>query len=725
MLRNEAVDRSATSYPLWEEEPKTNPVELPWSPAGQFGADSVRDLLASARTVVIAGSNAALVDAVIANLRPEMRAYWYGSATAESDRTVVTRLSSTCDRIVARLGFELPADWIVVDEGRAGVLLIGNAGEPRRWAIPLETSLASSLFLAFRTLFWFHSRREGLPDAARNFAFRQPLPSPFADPGPDIALAAGRLVFGKLLPDPVPDAEIRIVPEGSAPGRAGLVVLRPTPGSFGTARSLVAAGTRVVWTDTGLPKATISRHRFVLDLVQDPIGIQLEWGTGTAVDVLHRVEKACSAPSRSFHLNRSLRDISGRVLLEGANQAASVQAEQRIDLPDVLASLESFEQVKPTTLPTPDPLSRRVTYNWRAVPATVPPAAGKAEIVRRWTAVDEWAARSISVLQQRLIGMEGEERTILDRVKSFLRGQDAVQRERARLRAELTEIAEQPLSQHADAGTAAAQLTTAALAVAALIQQAQLARQEAEDKADETQQRTAWETRVASAKASVEGRRNELTVLEARENTAAATVQSAEEALAARAHALKAERTNSITTALANDERQLDKLRAELAELDSQHGGAAPKEKRKPFNVEIERVNQQIATAKRDLAAPDRWVPPASSTAGESVAVRTAKDAREAARKARSSAADGLPALEQAAREAFAFRKGPSQPQASAPDIGAAPSIPKEAPPELGELFEYQSQRYLAVKTWEQFAKAGRVALRLNAELVAFPNPTK
>ena len=125
-----------------------------------------------------------------------MRGYWVGPVAAESDRSLVQALGRASDRIAARLGYELPADWIVVDGGRAGALFVGPPGEPRRWVIPLEPDLARSLFEASRVLWWRHTRREGLPDAGGTFAFRPPLQSPFPDPGTATPLPAGRAIVG-------------------------------------------------------------------------------------------------------------------------------------------------------------------------------------------------------------------------------------------------------------------------------------------------------------------------------------------------------------------------------------------------------------------------------------------------------------------------------------------------------------------------------------------------
>lgn len=718
-------DRSDVAYTLWEQAARSNPVDLPWRQADKFGADDVRDLVSSARTVVAAGVSPEQLGYVVANLKPGMRGYWYGSAVAEADRTLGQTLAKASDRLAVRLGHEVPADWIVVDGGRAGVLFVGPPAERRRWAISLEPALARSLFEAFRVLWWQHARREGLPDVAGTFGFRPPLPSPFPDPGRSLALPVGRFVFDQPLPDPVPDAEFRVVPDGSAPGRAAVVLLPPSSGSFALARRVVASGGRVVWTDCGVPRLTVSRQRLVMDLVGGPVGIQLEWDVGTAVDLFHRLGKICEAPDWTFHLERRLRDISGPVWLEGASGAAPVKADQRIELGDVRAALAEFETASPSLLPEPSPLARQVIYAWQTVPETVPTGAARAQIIRQWTAVDEWASRGVAVLQQRLASMEGEERGFIGRLKGWLRGQDAVQRERERIRDALSEIAEQQPSQRSDARDAVARLVAEAGNIQGLLRQAHRERQDAEDRAEEADQRRAFEARLKTASEALTAKQLELMEIEERETGIEAEGRAAEAALANRAAELRTARVKRLSEDRDRDEQLLSDVRARLKELDTKHRGNAPKEERKPLTTEIGRLEQQVAGTKRDLAAMDKWSPAAADLADETAALRKTREAKEALRKARAPLSAEISRLERAAKEEFAFRPGSRLPAATLPDLGPAPPVPNEAPPEIGELFEAQGQRYLAVRTWEQVQRAGRVATRLNAALVAFPLSTK
>lgn len=728
--RTRTLDRSEISYALWEKNPKPNNAELPWPTAASFDASQIRAMLSSARTVVIGASRSSLYEQVLGALLPRMRVYAYGPTQLEFERPLMQALAKASDRVVVRLGYELPADWVVVDGGRAGVLFVGPPGEERRWAVPLEPALARSLFEAFRVLFWFHARREWLPDNTGSFAFRPPLASPYSDPGKNIPLRAGHLVIDGPLTDDVPDAELRIIPDGSrsaveAAGRTATLVCQPDARTFEAPRQLVSGGTRVIWTEMGLPRTTISRQRLVMDFLAGPVGIQLEWGSGTAVDVFHHVTKACEAPIWTFHAQRRLREIVGPVLLEGAMASASVLTDERIDLRDLRSSLANFETAEPTGLPTHSPLARTVLYEWRTVPETVPTGAGKAQIIRQWTALDEWAAGSVRILRQRLETMEGEEKGILDRLRGFLRGQDALRRERLRMRDALTEIAEQPPSQRSDASETVRRILEEDGRIRRLLQQAQASRQNAEDEAEESAQRKAWEGRVNQAALAVAQRRAELTNLEDREAETEAALHAGEAAIINRTGELRAARSAALVQARDLDMAALDKARTKLSSLDAAQEGPAPKEVRRPVTQEIQRLEGTIATSKRELAALDGWEPSPTELAAEFAARKRAREAKETIRKSRATIQASLSQLEREAAEGFAFRPGTRIPIASPVEIGVAPPVPSEAPPEIGELFEYQGQRYLAVRTWEQVPRAKPVAARLRADLVAFPDSTK
>ena len=722
LARTRPVDRSAIAYPVWEESPQPNPVTMPWTAVSDYDFNHVRQLVGSARTAVIASSRAPLYEHVIAGLKPGARAYAYGAQSVESNRILAGLLAKACDTVSVRLGPDLPADWIVVDSGRAGLLLVGAPGEERRWVIPVDQALARSLFEAFRVLFWHHARREGSADGSKQYAFRPPLPSPYPDPGPDVALPAGRLCIDRPLPDAVSDAEFRVVPNGTDPGRAAVVLVPPISGAFEAFGQVAARGAKVVWTDLGLPRTAISRQRLVMDLIAGPVGIQLEWGVGTAVDAFHRVSKACESPSCTFHPGRRLRDMAGPVLLEGATMPAPTVAMQQLPVGDLRSPLLTFEAAEPEHLPEPSPLARQVTYSWRIVPEVVPAGAARAQIVRQWTALDEWTSRSVDVLRQRLSSMEGEEKGFMDRLRGFLRGQDAVQRERQRIRSALDEVGEQAPSQRANAADTVRTLQEEAGKIKGILQESHTSRQRAEDDAEEATQRQAWKARIDRAGVELASKRAEVADLETQEAEADAAVRSAEAALSTRTAQLSAARVAELTEARDRDEAALAEARSRLKDLDTQHRGNAPKEDRKPLTTRISELEPAVAAAKRNLAGMDKWSAPPSETLSETQRIQQARELRNARSRARAALTPTVEKLAREAAEAFAFRPPTRLPAAGIPDIAVAPPVPTEALPELGELFEHQGQRFLAVRTWEQVTRASQIAARLRAELVAFPD---
>lgn len=719
--QSRTLDRSNEAYALWEQNPTPNAVELPWPKAASLNAASVAALIANGKTVMVGGSRVGLYEHVLAAVRPDTRVYAYGAQAIEGNQGLEQTIAKAKNQIMVRLGYDLPANWIVVDGGRTGVLLVGSPGDEPQWAIPLAPVQARSLFEAFRILFWFHARRERLPDTAGSFGYRPPLQAPYRDPGTDVALPAGRLVLNGQLPDPVPDAEFRIVPNGLNPGRGSTLLMPPERGKFVQVRDLAQKGQTVVWTDTGLPRTTITRQRLVMDLIAAPIAIQLEWDTATAVDVFHRVHKACEAPKWVFHAQRRLQDIAGKVLLEGASSAMSVTKDEPISLPDVVAPLATFDSAEPKDFPKPYPLAKKVVYSWTTVPEVVPTGAGKAKMVKQWTALDEWAGRSVEVLRRRLDTMEQDEPGFLGRLKRLLSGQTAVKQERARIRNVLVELGEQPPSQRSDAAKVVEDLVEEAKKIRQLLQRAHEDRQKAEDDADEEEQRVAWQASAERIKGELAEKRKALADLESKVPAAEGAFKEAEATHQKQLAELRAARVAHLNEERERAVSELAKVKTNLEAM----GEKATKEDKKPFTTEITRLEQLLATMKRDIQAIEKWTPPAAETEETSSRLEKAREFRNALRKTRVALSKEIEQLEHVESEPFVPRQGPRLPAVTLPDIASAPMVPTEAPPEFGDLFELQGERFLAVRNWEQVARANRIALRLNAKLVAFPDSTK
>ncbi|HRI71956.1 MAG TPA: hypothetical protein PK156_47310, partial [Polyangium sp.] len=391
-------------------------------------------------------------------------------------------------------------------------------------------------------------------------------------------------------------------------------------------------------------------------------------------------------------------------------------------LPDVVSALAVFESAEPNKFPDPSPLAKNVTYSWRVVPEVVPAGAGKAKIVKQWTALDEWASRSVEILRRRLDTMEQEEPSFLVRLKRLLSGQTVVQQERARIRHVLTELGEQSPSQRAeDAADVVRGLVEEAGKIRDLVQRAHDARQKAEDHMEEEQQRGVWQTKVEQAKKDLAEKRKTLADVDSKAAAAETPVKDAEATLQKQIANLRASRLVQLNE---DRERAVSELTTAKTNLEAL-GSKASKDEKKPITTEIARLEKHLATTKQELQNIDKWLPPVSETEETTGRVEQARNTQKSLRKTRSSLESEIDDLERTAREEFVPRQTPRLPTVALPDIAAAPTVPAEAPPELGELFELQNDRFLAVRTWEQVARANPVASRLRAKLVAFPDSIK
>ena len=714
--RSVDVDRRDVSYPLWEEGAAAA-VDLPWAEATSLASATVISQLAGARTAMVVGGKGAAASALLAhclaNLPPTCRLYVYGPRAWEAHATIGPKLASMAARVLPRLGFDTPADWLVVDGGRAALLLVGPAAAERRWLLRLDGPLARTLHEAGRTLFWFHAVREGLPDEPGSFGFRTPLPAPFPDPGATVALAAGIIAFDRVLTDPIADAEIRVASGAGVSGRAQIVFIRPDARDFATPTRLARDLARVVWTDAGLPPISVSRERFVMQLDAAPISLQLEWPRAAAIDLYHRLARLGKQPAWQFHPQRRLADVGGHVLLAGA-ASAPVKDQEVIDVPDVTGSLDAFDQAEPTTRPMPSQLVRTVTYRWRVVPPTVPLGAKEAELVRGWRVLDEWARRQVDTLRQALTTLETEERGVLDRLRAWWSGHDDVRAQRGRLRAGLDELGEAPPSQLDDAASLIARIVTARRDTRAIVESAHGSRALAEEGAARAEQQAAWDERQRALADELALTTGELAALQARESTAIAEAEAAENALQV---ALEASRAAHKVQLIEDRDRVAAELELARAEHEALKDGSKPQ--RKEAARKRNDLEQRLARANRDLDRLTAWSPQAPALAQERDAMDRASSSRAAARVATSKVESEIRRVQVIAGESFAFtppprREGPQLPQDTEP-----PAVPSEALPELGELFEHQGQRYLAVKTWEQVRQAIPVAGRLKATLVS------
>ena len=644
----ERIDRRNEVLPLWERGKGAN-VDLPWTEASRLDAADLQPLMANARNATLmlgaTETSLALRDAVFQSVlhSPDAscRLYVYGDRDLEPELAPALEHRGLGDRVLVRLGHRPPADWLVVDGGRDGHLVMGATAGRRRWVVSADRALARSLFEAFRVLFWFHAEREALPDAAGNVAFHPPLPAPFDSPGAEVALADGRLrLDGGNLDDPIPDAEIRVSPNASDPGRARTLFVPPAEGmenggivgpvTFDLPLALASRDHRVLWTDTGLPRTAVTHQRMVIDLVEPPIALQLEWPRAKAIELFHQLDLAAQHPAWEFHPARRLGDIKGEVLTTGATRPAKIVQSVPLDAGDLNAPLTDFDATRPEHLPDIPPLALEVVFQWRRVPAAVPRGARPAEMVRGWKAVDEWASHRTDILRgilrktlDELESPQGLSSLLRRRLPS--RSGDTLVSKCKGLRHEIDEVGESPPSQAPEEAPALLKrLARITGDLDDLRRNAHDQRQEAEEAQAKEQQREAWEKRRAEAEARLKDGREKFAANEQAQGEAA-------ERLAA----------------LGDASRQIDEAKKAVSELQS----------------EAHRLSKEIKKLESTASAAFRFDPP---------------------------------------------------PRPSAPSGSAAhsdpPPIPLEAPPELGELYEHQGRRYLAILTWEQLKPAQPVA---------------
>ncbi len=722
------LDQSQRQHALWEQGTPA-PVELAWSDADKLTPDEIREALAGARSAALvvgtAPESRRLLEATLLNLAGDARLYAYADRTLENDRTILRRLTDMATRVLPRLGPRPPADWLVVDRGRAALLLLGPDADRRRWSMRLDGSLARALFDAFAALFWHHAAREFLPDQAGVAAWRTPLHAPFPAPGPHVRLAAGDLYVGTAGQDPIVDAELRVTPRHADPGPAKRIVVPPR--SAGAAVDLALPihlaqrGSQVCWTDLGLPSTTITRERMRMDLAAEAITLSLEWPRGDAVDCLHRITRATDRPLWHFHAQRSLAEIRDEVLLHGASEAHPAEASVTLKLADVPAPLLQFDAAEPAQVPDPPPLAREVVYRWRRVPVEAPAGVRTAELVERWRKIDEWATARVDRLRAALIPPPAEQ-GLITRLIRWLPGRDATAKQRRRLAEEVEVLGDGRPSEAPDqAAERLRELQELTVDVERHLHTAHDQHQQAEDAAAADLQRTQWQARIDAATAALARTRGELAAAETAHEAAAQALASAEMARQTELDRLRQARRTELAAAHDHTTAEFAETRQALELLKAKHGDRPPKQERQPLTRKQQELEKKAAQHRHDLEAVGRWSPPQALLADVEAELQRARQAVEEATRATRGLRDRCRNHEAEHAETFRFLPPPRLQPPPAVESNAAPPVPTEAPPELGELRELKGQRYLGVSTWEQVPLAAPIAQRLNAALVVLP----
>jgi len=456
----------------------------------------------------------------------------------------------------------------------------------------------------------------------------------------------------------------------------------------------------------------------VLDLVDPPMALQLEWPQAAALDLFHRIERAVQQPTWEFHPSRRLGDIRRPVILESATQPQDAVPSVTIAAGDVTAPLLRFDAARPSGFTPPPPLALEVVYRWRRVPAALPPGARQAEIVKRWTAVDEWSSRQITNLRAALADFDMQETGVLARLRRWLPSRDAAVIERRQLAEDLTVIGEARLSENPENAQKHAQrIGEIARRLQEMKSTTHEQRQDAEDAQAEEAQRAAWEQKVGQAKASLEEARLRLGEKETAMVKALEDEKAAEAMLNERVAELRASRSAGMEKEIESGTLGLEAVREEYERL--------PKQERKEKGRRIGELEQSIARLRRDLKNAESWQPPATDLGAASAPLAEAKKNAADLRASISRLNSEVRSLDRAAAETFNFEAPPRLATPSRTETAPLPPIPDEAPPELGDLYEHAGQRFLAIRTWEQLRRAEPVARRLGALLVVTPALSK
>ncbi len=754
VAREHVEDLSSLIQPLWELDtlPPLGMAGLPWLALqglqpGQWQAP----LLGSTSFMVVCTSRRAhLVDDFItwATGLPDTRTYLVGPEDWAGSLSGQALLKHGNPRLLVRLGAEPPGDWILADQGRAGWLMVGPPGGARSWVIQLDASLARSLFEASTHLFWHHTAREAVPDTQGPARFAACLPSPYPRSGaPRIALSSGELWLDAGSDAPLlSDAELVVEPGPARDdGAPRLLVTPPAPEAFGRVEALASQGTQVVWFDQQLPRLALTNQRMVLALEEGPLRLHLRFGAKDALRTRQALERWASQGAWRFHPRRAFRDVRGLVRTAGSPMERQVHDEVPLQLGDLTANeLASFNEVRPSSWPPAPELARQVRYHWRVLPPRAPRGHRPAQLCLQWSALDEFVSRRVEQLRARLDKVEQDEKAegLLARLAGLVARWGEVRSRRSKLRRELDEIAEQPLSKRPieEAPALLARLLTQEEVLSGLEAECRKQVADEERRVEEERQRQLHDEGVAQAKdryAQLQQQREVLSgALEAGRVTLDGLKADRERLIEELERARHAEEVNQSKARLTELEVLIVQEREKVAGLQEQFakaGEEASKEARKGWKRDLhaseeklKRLGSEADGLRRRIEAPfareARRAGQLSDSRLDELAASQKRFGEEQAERERRAAE-----LDKAMAECSLVIEKPFQflftpraiPAAWKAASSKPPAIPNEALPEVGSLVEHDGRRYLAVSNWVQAERARPVALRLKAQLVA------
>jgi hypothetical protein len=163
----------------------------------------------------------------------------------------------------------------------------------------------------------------------------------------------------------------------------------------------------------------------------------------------------------------------------------------------------------------------------------------------------------------------------------------------------------------------------------------------------------------------------------------------------------------------------LKQAESELDLLTKSNRDKTPKDEKKRLGTQLHNVKQALQNKQKELDRIESWQP-APAEFGDAWKRREELRGRvhELERDEMRIEGEYLE-LTRRTDQVFVFQSPIRLVAPVVRDAGQAPSVPSEAPPELGELWEHERRRYLEIVTWEQLESASQVARRLDAVLVA------
>ena len=356
------------------------------------------------------------------------------------------RLRQLHSRLLVRRGVRVPVDAVLVDRGRRGLLLFSSAHRSSTtWVLPLDESQGASCFQAFTHLFWAASSEEAL-GAQDGFRFRACRSAPFDAPAPGKDGAANFVREGRASRTlPVPRVSYAPTEAEVPDAEGGRYLFMPASAAgFSLAERHATAGSNVVWSEVLLPALVLG----------DDAGLLMAGGgsgwafhlrlSHDATAALRGALEALAARAEwVFRQSIPLGRLRGEVLLANQPRPSAPLEEQLIPVADVQAALPEASAARPTTLPTPAPLARRVRYRWQVQPLRAPAGTKPARLVQAWKSCDERASAQLDKLRGLLTEFEQQRRNVGARFMNILGNLLGFEKRGSKLRARLEELERQ------------------------------------------------------------------------------------------------------------------------------------------------------------------------------------------------------------------------------------------------------------------------------------------